>query len=452
MAIGFSGIGAGADWNSIINQLLAIEARPLDQLRSREREIDQQISDYGKIKSAVDTFRTTVEELTTASGLAVFSTSSSDESVLTVSADETAAVSSYDVVVTQLASGEKLASSAYADSTTTAVGTGTLTIDVGGGPPMNLTVDASNNTLEGLRYAINSASDNPGVTATILTETGGSRLILTSNETGALNDINVTYTDSDGIDGDEFGLSRLFYIGVGGDGLAEQITTAQNAQLTIDGFSVESASNSVTAAITGVTLELVAAGSSTIGITRDNTGIEEKIQGLVDAYNTVLDEFDAMEESSLGRDSSLRRMKQGFVDILNQTATVDGGDAYLFEIGITRDQYGELSLDTTDLADALASDFDRVSQILTDATTGFANRFYNYADLLLDTDGIIDAKDESLNNQKDTLQTQIERQELYLDSYEKQLIEQFTALDQTIAILQSTSSYLTSQLAAIQAG
>jgi flagellar hook-associated protein 2 len=208
----------------------------------------------------------------------------------------------------------------------------------------------------------------------------------------------------------------------------------------------------VTAAITGVTLELVAAGSSSIGITRDNTGIEEKIQGLVDAYNTVLDEFDAMEVSSLGRDSSLRRMKQGFVDILNQTATVDGADAYLFEIGITRDKTGELSLDSGDLADALASDFDRVSQILTDATTGFANRFYNYADLLLDIDGVIDAKDESLNNQKDTLQTQIERQELYLDSYEKQLIAQFTALDQTIAILQSTSSYLTSQLAAIQTG
>lgn len=452
MAIGFSGIGAGADWNSIINQLLAIEARPLDQLRSREREIDQQISEYGKIKSAVDTFRTTVEELTTASGLAVFSTSSSDETVLTVSADETAAVSSYDVVVTQLASGDKLASSAYADSTTTAVGTGTLTIDVGGGPAMNLTVDASNNTLEGLRDAINSAADNPGVTATILNETGGSRLILTSNETGAANDINVTYTDDDGNNTDASGLSRLFYIGVGGDGLAEQIATAQDAQLTIDGFSVESASNSVTTAITGVTLELVAAGSSSIGITRDNTGIEEKIQGLVDAYNTVLDEFDAMEESSLGRDSSLRRMKQGFVDILNQTATVDGADAYLFEIGITRDQYGELSLDSGDLADALASDFDRVSQILTEATTGFANRFYNYADLLLDIDGIIDSKDESLNSQKDSLQTQIERQELYLDSYEKQLIEQFAALDQTIAILQNTSSYLTSQLAAIQTG
>ncbi|PUB77894.1 MAG: flagellar cap protein, partial [gamma proteobacterium symbiont of Ctena orbiculata] len=94
MAIGFSGIGAGADWNSIINQLIAIESQPLDTLRAREAKIEQQISDYGLIKSAIDSFKSTVEQLTTATGLAVFSSTTTDESVLTVSADENAAVSS----------------------------------------------------------------------------------------------------------------------------------------------------------------------------------------------------------------------------------------------------------------------------------------------------------------------------------------------------------------------
>jgi flagellar hook-associated protein 2 len=448
MAIGFSGISTGADWNSIINQLLAIERRPLDSLEVREYEIERQISDYGKLKSAVDTFQSTVEDLTDATGLAIFSTSTTDEAVMTVSADETAAVSSYDIVVNNLASGDKLASSAYAD-TNTAVGTGTLSITVDGST-LDLTVDASNNTLSGLRDAINSDADNPGVVATILNESGGSRLILTSSETGAANAISVSFADDDANNTDENGLSRLFYIGAGGDGLAEQVETAQDASLTIDGFTVNSASNSVTGAITGVTLELVAAGSASAGITRDNSGIEEKIQGLVDAYNTLMEEFDAMEESSLGRDSSLRMMQQGFVDILSQSATVDAADAYLFELGITRDREGVLSLDSSDLADALANDFDRVSQILTEETTGFANRFYNYTDLLLDTGGVMDSKDDSLNGQLDTVQTQIERQELHMDSYEKLLIAQFTALDQTLAILQSTSSYLTSQLATLQ--
>ncbi|MCU7893320.1 MAG: flagellar filament capping protein FliD [Candidatus Thiodiazotropha sp. (ex Ustalcina ferruginea)] len=125
-------------------------------------------------------------------------------------------------------------------------------------------MDASNNTLAGLRDAVNNASDNPGVTATLLNETGGTRLILTS---------------------DASGLSRLFYIGAGGDGLAEQVSTAGDALLTIDGFDIESTSNSVTGAISGVTLELVAAGSASIGITRDNAKIEEKVTQFVYAQH-----------------------------------------------------------------------------------------------------------------------------------------------------------------------
>ncbi|MCU7893321.1 MAG: hypothetical protein KZQ78_17750 [Candidatus Thiodiazotropha sp. (ex Ustalcina ferruginea)] len=113
MAIGFSGIGAGADWNSIINQLLQIESRPLDQLRSREREIEQQISDFGQVKSAIDSFRSSIEGLTSSSGFAEFSGTSSDETVLSITADSTAAASSYDVVVTQLASRDNLCGQLY---------------------------------------------------------------------------------------------------------------------------------------------------------------------------------------------------------------------------------------------------------------------------------------------------------------------------------------------------
>ncbi|MCU7847151.1 MAG: flagellar filament capping protein FliD [Candidatus Thiodiazotropha sp. (ex Lucinoma kastoroae)] len=445
MAIGFSGIGAGADWNGIINQLLQIESRPLTQLRSREQEINQQISDYGKVKSAVDTFKSSIVDLTSASGFAAFSTTSSDEAVLTVTADSTAVASRYDVVVTQLASHDKLASSAYADSST-AVGTGSLSITVGG-TTMNLTVDATNNTLAGLRDAINNASDNPGVTATILNETAGSRLILTSQETGSANAVSVSMVDGDdGNNSDANGLSRMFHIGAGGDGLAEQVATAQDALLTIDGFSIQSASNAVTSAVSGVTIELVAAGSASIGIARDNSKIEEKVNQFVDAYNTVLDELDGLEVSSLGKDSSLRRMRQGFVNVLNQAATVDGADAHLFEIGITRDKFGKLSLDSGELSTALADDFDRVSQIIANETTGFATRFHTYADQLLDLGGIIDSRDDSLNSQKRSLQNQIDRQELHMVNYEKILVNQFMSLDRTMSLLQGTSNYLTGQL------
>ncbi|MES9867364.1 MAG: flagellar cap protein FliD N-terminal domain-containing protein [Candidatus Thiodiazotropha sp. LLP2] len=79
MTIGFSGISTGSDWNSIINQLLVVESQPLTTLQSRDRELDEKISDFGLVKSAIDTFRTTVEELTTSSGFAAFTSTTTDE-------------------------------------------------------------------------------------------------------------------------------------------------------------------------------------------------------------------------------------------------------------------------------------------------------------------------------------------------------------------------------------
>jgi flagellar hook-associated protein 2 len=447
MAISFSGISTGADWTSIITQLLEIESDRLYALQEREAEIDEQISDYGRVRSAVDVYMDAMEDMLDESSLAGFSGSSTDESVATVSADSSAAISTYDIDVTQLASQDKIASSAYAD-TATAVGTGTLSITVNG-ETMDLTVDAGNNTLSGLQAAINSASDNPGVTASILNETGGSRLILTSNDTGLDNAITISFADDDGNDTDASGLSMLFYIGAGDDGYAEQVASAQNALLTIDGFDIESASNTVSDAVTGVTLNLLDVGTATVSIERDNTEIEEKVSQFVASYNLLMDELDNFQEGSLSNDSGLRRMEQGFVDILAQAANIDGSDRYLFEVGIERDEYGRLSLDSDVLADALADDFSMVTQLFGDDTAGYATRLYNMADSLLEIGGIIDSREDSLDSTKDRIESSIYREEYRLDIVEKNLIAQFTALDQTLSLLQGTSNYLSNQLSSL---
>ncbi|MCP4126220.1 MAG: flagellar filament capping protein FliD, partial [Gammaproteobacteria bacterium] len=321
MAVGFAGISTGADWSSMISQLVGLESRSLFRLQSRESELDRQISDYGLVKSAIDSFSSKVDALRDASTLKLLSGTSSDEDVLTVNAGSSAVASTYDVEVTRLASYDKLASSAYTDSDT-AVGTGTLSITVNG-ESLDVTVDGSNNTLAGLRDAINSAGDNPGVTASILHETGGSRLILTGSETGAANAINISVVDGDDSNNtDANGLSKLFFIGVGDDGLAEQITTAIDAQLTVDGFDIESASNSVAGVIEGVTLELEALGSSTIAIEQDVSQVEETVEEFVSVYNTLLDQLDTFYAGSLANDGTLRRIEQGFTDILNSPASI----------------------------------------------------------------------------------------------------------------------------------
>jgi flagellar hook-associated protein 2 len=442
MAIGFSGIGAGTDWTSIITQLVAIESKSLYRLQSDEAELNQQISDYGLVKSAIDTFKSKVDSLRDASTLSVYSGVSSDEDVLTATTDSSAVTSTYDVVVSTLASRDKIASSSYTDSAT-AVGTGTLNITVNG-ETMNLTVDASNNTLSGLRDAINDSATNPGVVASILNEAGGSRLILTSTETGAANAVNISVIDDDLNNTDSSGLSRLFYIGAGDDGLAEQVTTAVDAELTIDGFDITSASNSVTGAISGVTLQLKSLGSSTVDIDTDVSQVEEKVSDFVDVYNTLMEQFDSFDAGSLSNDSGLRRIANGFTEILNAPAVINGADSYLFEAGISRDRYGVLSLDSSELSDMLANDFDKVSKLFADDTTGFATRFYDYADQVLNE--IVASREDSLNSQKSRLQTQIDRQEIHIEVYEKSLIEQFAALDKTMSSLLATSNYLTNQL------
>ncbi|MCP3671258.1 MAG: flagellar filament capping protein FliD [Gammaproteobacteria bacterium] len=442
MAVGFAGISTGADWSSMISQLVQLESRSLFRLQSRESELDRQISDYGLVKSAIDTFSSKVDDLRDASTLKLLSGTSSDEDVLTVNAGSSAVASTYDVEITRMASYDKLASSAYTDSDT-AVGTGTLSITVNG-ESLDVTVDGSNNTLAGLRDAINSAAGNPGVTASILHESGGSRLILTGSETGAENAINISVVDDDSNNTDANGLSKLFYIGVGDDGLAEQITTALDAQLTVDGFDIESASNSVTGVIEGVTLELEALGSSTIAIEQDVSQVEEKVDEFVSVYNTLLDQLDTFYAGSLANDGTLRRIEQGFTDILNSPASVNGVDAYLFEAGVTRDRYGRVELDSSALSDTLASDFDKISQLFSDDATGYATRLYAYAEQVMDD--IIVSREDGMSSQKRLLQGQIDRQELHIETYEKSLVAQFMSLDTTMASLMGTSNYLAGQL------
>ncbi len=443
MAVGFAGISTGADWSSMISQLVGLESRSLFRLQSRESELDRQISDYGLVKSAIDSFSSKVDALRDASTLKLLSGTSSDEDVLTVNAGSSAVASTYDVEVTRLASYDKLASSAYTDSDT-AVGTGTLSITVNG-ESLDVTVDGSNNTLAGLRDAINSAGDNPGVTASILHETGGSRLILTGSETGAANAINISVVDGDDSNNtDANGLSKLFFIGVGDDGLAEQITTAIDAQLTVDGFDIESASNSVAGVIEGVTLELEALGSSTIAIEQDVSQVEETVEEFVSVYNTLLDQLDTFYAGSLANDGTLRRIEQGFTDILNSPASINSVDAYLFEAGVTRDRYGRVELDSSALSDTLASDFDKISQLFSDDATGYATRLYAYSEQVMNE--IIVSREDGMSSQKRLLQGQIDRQELHIETYEKSLVKQFMSLDTTMASLMGTSNYLAGQL------
>jgi flagellar hook-associated protein 2 len=222
------GIGSGLDINSIISKLMQLERRPLDNLEQKESEYQAQLSAYGKIKSSLSKMQTALDDLRFESRYLDSTASSSNEDAFSATADSSAAAGSYAVVVNNLATAHKVASATIADSET-ALGTGSLDISVGG-DSFSVTIDSSNNTLSGIRSAINNATDNTGVTATIINDANGGHLVLSSDDTGTSNALGITVNDDDGVD-DENGLSQLIDQSGVGSGPFEwnEITAADDA-------------------------------------------------------------------------------------------------------------------------------------------------------------------------------------------------------------------------------
>lgn len=229
------GAGSGIFSADLLDQLVNAERRPTEvRLDQRQQRTETRISAYGAIRSAMEEMRASMEKLSSPEGMKAFSSSSSNESVAGVSVDAlSASRGSYSLNVTQLAQSQSLASGVFADRDTTTVGTGTLTFDVGG-VTTNITVDGSNNTLEGLAASINDA--NAGVSAGVVDTGSGFRLVLSAEESGLENAVQVSVTDSDGNNTDAGGLSQFAFNGTASN--LEETVEAKNAQLEINGIAV----------------------------------------------------------------------------------------------------------------------------------------------------------------------------------------------------------------------
>ncbi|OQX42931.1 MAG: hypothetical protein B0D89_00285 [Candidatus Sedimenticola endophacoides] len=431
------------DLATIIDQLMVIKRRPLDQVQQQQQTVETQLSAYGRISSAITSLRLALSPLRYPTAFGASTVSSSSDTVATATAATGAVVSSYNLVVTDLAQSHKLASARYADSDT-ALGTGTITLSAAGQTDLTITVDSGNNTLAGLRDAINDAAGNWGVSASLINEGGGTRLILQAEDTGEESEITVAFDDADGTDADNQGLSRLFYVDAGDATAAEEITPAQDASGTIDGFSFTSASNNVTGVVDNLTITLKAAGSTTLAVSRDNEEIKADLQDIVDKYNALREVIAAERSDSLSTDTSLGFIENTVSDVLNGAA--GGTFGYLADIGITRDRYGVMSIDSSVLDSVLENSRDDVIDLFTDETTGIAHRLYDHLTALIDTDGLILTRQDSLNVRKDDLELSEIRLEEIIDTYEERLVRQFARLDQVVASFEGISSYLENQL------
>jgi flagellar hook-associated protein 2 len=325
-----------------------------------------------------------------------------------------------------------------------------------GGKSFDVVIDSTNNTLGNIRDAINKATGNTGVQASILNESGGSRLVLTSAQTGAANTIKIAVAGGDG------GLNKFAYDGVSASQVT-QLKAAQDAHIKIaNTYDHFSATNTVTDVIDNVSITLKTTSDDpvTLSIAEDAGSLKQKVTSFVTAYNTLYSSFaklrsyDASSKAAgpmLG-DALLRGIESQIgLDLSNPVAGITGDYKTLASIGITRQTDGTLKADTSKLDQALNNDRTSVAKVF-GGDNGVAARLSTDLTNFLKDGGAIDARTDSLNTTLKKVQDDNDALDARMLVLQQRYTKQYTALDSLLTQLQSTSSYLTSQLASLPGG
>ncbi len=431
------GIGSGLDANSIVEQLMAIEQQPLINLQQKEAGYLAELSAIGQLRSAISTFKDTADAISTASDFDVYTATSADTAIFTASASSSAAAGTYDIEVTSLAVAQKQGSSSFADSDTTTVGSSgdTVTITIGSD---DFTVDVGAKTLDQIAAAINSASDNVGVTASVIQEDSSNYyLTLTSDETGTANTMTLAFEDSGGSPiADPLGMA--------------QIQAADDAEIVVDGtYNVTRSSNTITDVVEGVTITLLDTSASAVelNVAQNSNSIISSIHEMVDAYNALQTTISSLGANQLSGDSTIRTLQNQVLSVFNTSASGLSGDySSLYEIGIEFDRYGVMSIDSADLNSAVTSNLDSVAELFSNDDQGFAFRLSGVLDSMLDDNGLLDAREDGLNAQIESTRDTADSFTLRLEMIEARYKAQYSALDTLMSSLTATSSYLDQQL------
>lgn len=455
MATSTSSISGGSqiDVASLTSQLVAAEREPLDAAITRETtRVTTQISALGTLMGALSTFRSSLSSLKTTDVFGTRNATSGDEKIFTASATSKAVSGTYNVEVEKLAKAQQISSDEFAGGSTQVVGTGTMTLSLGGSS-FNVTIDSTNSTLAGIRDAINGATNNTGVRATLINASDGAHLVLTSNKTGAASNIEVSQTGGDG------GLAQLEY-SAGSPANYTELAPAQDAKVKIGGYGATSSTNTIEGAIDGVTLNLtdVTEEDTTVSLTvgYDTTAVTSRIKTFVSAYNTLrtqitkLSGYDATTETAgamLG-DSLLSSIDAQLRRTLS-TAVAEGGNYQtLASLGITTQTDGTLAVDDTKLTKALSTDFDGVSKLF-GSDNGLAATLFKQVDERLAAKGGMQSRSDNLVSSQKALEQRQDDVDARMLIVQQQYIKQFTALDTLLSSLSTTSSFLTQQLDAL---
>lgn len=443
------GLASGIDIKSIVSQLVALERAPLQPLQRQATTAQSKISILSTIKSSMDNLGTLAAKLGDPKSWSTLNATTSNAAQVAVSATSTATAGRFSLSVASLATSQSAASDVL--NTTAGLGTGTLSFSLAGGAAVDIEILAGEDSPAAIAAKINSS--DIGVTATVLRDAAGERIVMRASETGAANTFTVGVTG-----GNADGLQRLAF-GSGALGGMTQAQPAANAMFSIDGVELQSASNNLADTVPGVTLTLrqPTTAAVDINITSDTDGMKKNIQAFVDAYNsisTLLTTATAYNETtktagSLQGDSTAVGLQNALRGMM-RSVTGNGAFTRLADIGIVAAQNGTLEV-KADKLDAAMQNLSAVRMLFTsddgDATTvGFGLKVKAFADGIAGATGTLNARTESL---KAAVTRNGKEQERVIDRAaraEVRYLAQYNAMDAAVGRLNGLSAFVNQQI------
>lgn len=463
------GIGSGIDINSIVTQLVALERRPLQLMQSSATRLQGQVSSFGRMQSLYSGLQTASNALTNPSLWSRSTATSSDASVVTSTGGEGATAGNYAITVQALASSQTLASGTAYPAATSLVGSGTLSFQLGSwnadqtsftDKPDAVAVSvelSATDTLQSLRDKINASG--AGVSASIVSDATGVRLSLRSASTGAENGFRVAAAE-----GGAPGLSLMAYDPLSGPGDMQLKQSAGNARAVINGINVVSASNELSGVIEGLTLRLrkESATPVDVAVTSDRSAVSAAIKTFADAYNELtrfLSEqtrFDAGSNTGgpLQGDSAVTGLQSRLRGPLNASSGASQVFARLSDAGVELQRDGTLKINqskldgATDKLEELQKAFTN-NDVANPANNGFARRYAELATQVLAVDGSLSTRTAGLRKLIDKNTDSQTRLNDRVERFQQRLVQQYTAMDATVARLNSLQSYVSQQIAAL---
>lgn len=438
MSIQIGGLATGLDTNALIQQLMKLERRPIERLEREKTFLKSRLAAFTDFDKKLRDLMSKAEGLESARKMVVNKAIPASEEFFKVSASATAMQGNYNIEVVSLAQREKLATKlGVADVNAQEFGTGHLALKVGEGEAVNIVIEEGNNSLSGIRDAINAAG--AGVKASIINDGSGTpyRLVLTADEAGTSVTMNANLS--------------------GGTYAAPDFMRTQEgtrAHIRVDGIDIKRNTNSISEAIPGVTIDLIkehpeGAGATGLQVELDVDAVEKKVREFVTAYNEIMTFVDKQKDASWGRDAGLHAPRRNLQMLVSTAIGGSGTLQALTQLGMETQKDGTLKVDGTKLKDAIRDNLDGVIGLFAGeaGVEGLASKFKEYLKGVTNSsDGILAGRKKATESTERRFNTQIERQEARLEQREKTLRAQFDAMEQLVSVMNAQSAYLGQQM------